>query len=134
VLFVRAYLATRLETEYIEKGQTALNTAQRVIEDYIGSQSAAPEQVLDDEIFAWLARVIGHDLHLYRGERLMASSRRDLFAAHVESERLSGDVYLDIVLRAKQLVRVDRPSTSGRDAATRSRCRSSCRGGRSRGR
>ena len=110
VLFVRAYLAGRLETEYVEKGQIALNAGQRVIEDYIGSQSAAPEQVLDDEIFAWLARVIGHDLHLYRGEQLIASSRRDLFAAHVESERLPGDVYLDIVLRAKQMVRVDRIS------------------------
>jgi signal transduction histidine kinase len=108
VLFVRAYLANRLETEYVERGQTALNTAQRVIEDYIGSQSATPEQALDDEIFSWLARVIGHDLHLYRGEQLMASSRRDLFAAHVESERLSGDVYLDIVLRTKQMVRFER--------------------------
>ncbi|HEY0371376.1 MAG TPA: ATP-binding protein [Thermoanaerobaculia bacterium] len=110
VLFVRAYLAARLETEYVEKGQTALNAGQRLIEDYIGSQSATPEQMLDDEIFPWLARVIGHDLHLYRGERLIASSRRDLFAAHVESERLPGDVYLDIVLRAKQMVRVDRIS------------------------
>ena len=108
VLFVRAYLANRLETEYVERGQTALNTAQRVIEDYIGSQAATPEQALDDEIFSWLARVIGHDLHLYRGEQLMASSRRDLFAAHVESERLSGDVYLDIVLRTKQMVRFER--------------------------
>jgi signal transduction histidine kinase len=110
VLFVRAYLAARLETEHIEKGLTALNTGQRVIEDYITGQSAEPEQVLDDEIFSWLARVIGHDLHLYRGERLMVSSRRDLFAAHVESERLPGDVYLDIVLREKQMVRVDRIS------------------------
>jgi signal transduction histidine kinase/HAMP domain-containing protein len=108
VLFVRAYLATRLETEYIDRGQTALNTAQRVIEDYIGSQQAEPESVLDDEIFSWLARVIGHDLHLYRNERLMASSRRDLFAAHVESERLPGDVYHDIVLRGDQLVRDER--------------------------
>jgi signal transduction histidine kinase/HAMP domain-containing protein len=108
VLFVRAYLATRLETEYIDRGQTALNAAQRVIEDYIGSQQAEPESVLDDEIFSWLARVIGHDLHLYRNEKLMASSRRDLFAAHVESERLPGDVYHDIVLRGDQLVRDER--------------------------
>ena len=109
VLFVRAYLANRLEAEYVERGQNALNTAQRVIEDYIGSQGqASPEQVLDDEIFSWLARVIQHDLHLYRGERLTASSRRDLFAAHIESERLPGDVYLDIVLRGKQLVRASR--------------------------
>jgi signal transduction histidine kinase len=112
VLFVRAYLANRLELEYVERGQTALNTGQRVIEDYIGSQSAAPEQALDDEIFSWLARVIGHDLHLYRGERLIASSRRDLFAAHVEPERLPGDVYRDIVLLGRQMVRVDRMSGS----------------------
>jgi signal transduction histidine kinase len=112
VLFVRAYLSSRLETEYVERGQTALNAAQRVIEDYIGSQSAAPEQVIDDEILIWLARVIGHDLHLYRGEGLVASSRRDLFAAHVESERLPGDAYLDIVLRGKQIVRAPRSSNA----------------------
>jgi signal transduction histidine kinase len=114
VLFVRAYLANRLEADYVDRGQTALNAAQRVIEDYIGSQSAEPEQVLDDEIFSWLARVIGHDLHLYRDETLMASSRRDLFAAHVESERLPGDVYLDIVLRGKQLIRAARTSGATR--------------------
>ena len=112
VLFVRAYLANRLEAEYIDRGQTALNTAQRVIEDYIGSQSAEPEQVLDDEIFAWLGRVIGHDLHLYSGEQLMASSRRDLFAAHIESERLPGEVYLNIILGGRQLFRANRASGS----------------------
>src|SRR6185369_8742143 len=64
VLFVRAYLANRLEAEYVDRGQTALTAAQRVIEDYLASTtSAPPEQVLDDEILSWLARVIGHDLH-----------------------------------------------------------------------
>ncbi len=111
VLFVRAYLANRLEAEYVDNGRTALNSAQRVIEDYIdASNSARPDQVLDDEVLSWLARVIGHDLHLYRGEKLVASSRRDLFAAHVESERLPGDVYSKIVLGGEQLFRADRLS------------------------
>ncbi|HEX8153634.1 MAG TPA: hypothetical protein VF698_10930, partial [Thermoanaerobaculia bacterium] len=93
VLFVRAYLTDRLESEYVNRGQTALNAAQRVIEDYASAPGVArPEQVLDDEIFSWLARVVGHDLHLYRGEQVIASSRRDLFAAHVESQRLPGDI------------------------------------------
>ena len=35
VLFVRAYLANRLEAEYLDRGQTALNAAERVIEDYL---------------------------------------------------------------------------------------------------
>ena len=96
VLFVRAYLANRLEAEYVDRGQTALNAAQRVIEDYIdANNSARPDQVLDDEVLSWLARVIGHDLHLYRGEKVVASSRRDLFAAHVESGSSRSGVYRD---------------------------------------
>jgi nitrogen fixation/metabolism regulation signal transduction histidine kinase len=111
VLVVRAYLAARLESEYVERGQSALNTAQRVIEDYAAAPGVGrPEQVLDDEVFAWLARVVGHDLHLYRGEELIASSRRDLFAAHVESERLPGDVFSEIVLRGQQMFRAKRSS------------------------
>ncbi len=105
VLFVRAYLSERLEAEYLARGQNALNTAQRVIEDYLASTpSGEPEQVLDDSILAWLARVIGHDLHLYRDDQVIASSRRDLFSARVESPRLPGDVYTRIVLEGSQLV------------------------------
>jgi signal transduction histidine kinase/HAMP domain-containing protein len=116
VIFVRAYLAGRLASEYVERGQTALNAAQRVIEDYLASQQVAgpPEQILDDAILSWLARVIGHDLHLYRGETLVSSSRRDLFAAHIESQRLPGDVYSAIVLNGQQLVRAERKSGASR--------------------
>jgi nitrogen fixation/metabolism regulation signal transduction histidine kinase len=105
VLFVRAYLANRLEAEYLDRGQTALNAAERVIEDYLASttSTAHPEQVLDDDVLSWLARVIGHDLHLYRDDKLIASSRRDLFAARVESQRLPGDVYANIVVGGRQL-------------------------------
>jgi len=105
VLFVRAYLANRLEAEYLDRGQTALNAAERVIEDYLASTTSTshPEQVLDDDVLSWLARVIGHDLHLYRDDKLIASSRRDLFAARVESQRLPGDVYANIVVGGQQL-------------------------------
>jgi nitrogen fixation/metabolism regulation signal transduction histidine kinase len=116
VLFVRAYLSNRLATEYFERGQTALNTSQRIVEDYLNAAPASteqrPEQVLDDAIFSWLARVIGHDLHLYRGEQLVASSRRDLFAAHVESQLLPGDVYSAVVLGGRQLYRAQRSAGS----------------------
>jgi signal transduction histidine kinase len=113
VIFVRAYLGQRLQSEYDERAQTALNAAERVIEDYLASTSSArPEQVLDDDVLSWLALVIGHDLHLYRNEELIASSRRDLFAAHVDSERLPGDAYLQIVLNGRQLWRAHHTSGS----------------------
>ncbi|HVT03907.1 MAG TPA: ATP-binding protein, partial [Thermoanaerobaculia bacterium] len=115
VVFVRAYLSARLEIEYLERGQAALNTAERVIEDYLASSSAQrPEQILDDTILTWLARVVGHDLHLYRDDYVFASSRRDLFTAHIESPHLPGDVYSAIVLRGSQLIRAQRQSGSTR--------------------
>ena len=113
VIFVRAYLGDRLKSEYNDRAQTALNTAERVIEDYLAStNSARPEQVLDDDMLSWLALVIGHDLHLYRNEQLIASSRRDLFAAHVDSERLPGEVYSSIVIRGRQLSQAQHTSGS----------------------
>lgn len=105
VIFVRAYLADRLESEYLARGQAALATAQQVIEDYLASAPSRSEPVLDDAILTWLARVIGHDLHLYRDDEVFASSRRDLFSAHVESPRLPGEVYRAIALGGGQLVR-----------------------------
>ncbi len=105
VLFVRAYLADRLEAEYLERGEGALTAAQRVVEDYLASSAGAePDQVLDDAILTWLARVIGHDLHLYRDDRAIASSRRDLFSSRIDSTRLPGDVYAPIVLTGRQMV------------------------------
>ena len=113
VVFVRAYLGARLTSESDQRAQTALNAAERVIEDYLASTNAPrPEQVLDDDVLSWLALVIGHDLHLYRGEQLIASSRRDLFAANVDSERLPGDAYLEIVLNGRQLWRAHHTSGS----------------------
>ncbi|HXI13577.1 MAG TPA: ATP-binding protein [Thermoanaerobaculia bacterium] len=115
VLFVRAYLTNRLEADYLERGQMGLNTAQRVIEDYLASSSSSrPEQVLDDDVLTWLARVIGHDLHLYRDDRLFASSRRDLFTAQVESDQLPGQIYASLVLRGGQLIRAEHQSGASR--------------------
>ncbi|MGH9456274.1 MAG: sensor histidine kinase [Thermoanaerobaculia bacterium] len=105
LVFVRAFLEDRLQSEYLARGQAALNTAQRVIEDYLdASEEPLPEQVLSDPILTWLARVIGHDLHLYGGSEVIASSRRDLFTANVESPRLPGHVYAETVLRGREIV------------------------------
>jgi len=108
VVFVRTYLGASLENQYLDRGQAALNTAQRVIEDYLESEQASPEQLLDDSILIWLGRVVGHDLHLFRDDEVIASSRRDLFTAMVESPRLPGDVYRRIALEDASVVLAQR--------------------------
>lgn len=114
VLFVRTYLGTSLERQYLDRGQAALNTAQRVVEDYLESEQATPEQLLDDSILVWLGRVVGHDLHLFRDDQVIASSRRDLFTAMVESPRLPGDVYRRIALDESSAVLANRSAGSVR--------------------
>ncbi|MFA6955456.1 MAG: ATP-binding protein [Thermoanaerobaculia bacterium] len=114
VIFVRTYLGSFLERQYLDRGQAALNTAQRVIEDYLESEQATPEQLLDDSILVWLGRVVGHDLHLFRDDEVIASSRRDLFTAMVESPRLPGDVYRRIALEDASVVLANRSAGSVR--------------------
>lgn len=115
VLFVRAYLADRLETETLDHGRDSLSTAQRVIEDYVAASAGTPpEDVLDDETLTWLGRVVGHDLHLYRSSSIFASSRRDLFTAGLESPRLPGAVYADLFLRDLTQVRAEHRFGAGR--------------------
>src|SRR5438093_1116022 len=97
VIFVRAYLGDRLKSEYNDRAQTALNTAERVIEDYLAStNSARPEQVLDDDVLSWLPLVIGHELHLYRDEQPIPSSRADLFAAPAPDRGLLVTTFRDM--------------------------------------
>ena len=115
VIFIRAYLADRINAAYQDSARAALTSAERVILDYLASTNPArPEQILDDDVLSWLSLVIGHDLHLYRDETLIASSRRDLFAAHVDSERLPGDVYSAIILNGQQIRTSHRSSGSSR--------------------
>ncbi|MDX1582305.1 MAG: ATP-binding protein [Thermoanaerobaculia bacterium] len=105
VLLVRAYTADRLEVEFLSQGQESLAAAQRVIEDYLASKpELTPAEALDDEIMTWLARVVGHDLHLYQDDYVLASSRRDLFGAQVDDPRLPGRIYSNIVFDGAQLV------------------------------
>lgn len=105
VLLVRAYTADRLEEEFLFRGQEALGAAQRVIEDYLASKpELTPAEALDDEILTWLARVVGHDLHLYQDDHVIASSRRDLFGAQVDDPRLRGEIYAGIVFDGAQLI------------------------------
>ena len=105
VLVIRAYLSDRLETEYLRRGESAFEAAQRVITDYLASEpDDDPHGLLDDSIMTWLARVVGHELHIYRDSSVLASSRRDLFSAGVEAAVLPGAVYQQIVLEGAPLV------------------------------
>ena len=102
-VFLRSSIATRSRRETLDHGRTALETARRVLDDYLPSAAAALGRLglLDDTLLSWLANAVGYDLAVYSPEaKLVATSRRDLFAAGLLPERVPGATYVAIGLGA----------------------------------
>ncbi len=99
--FLRASIAVRSQQDTLDHARTALETARRVLDDYLPSASAARGRLglLDDALLAWLANAVGFDLSVYSPDALLvASSRRDLYAAGLLPERVPGASYVAVGL------------------------------------
>jgi signal transduction histidine kinase len=101
--FLRASIATRSRQDTLDHGRTALETARRVLDDYLPTAEASPGRLglVDDTLLSWLANAVGYDLSVYSPEaRLVATSRRDLYAAGLLPQRVPGATYAAIGLGA----------------------------------
>jgi signal transduction histidine kinase len=92
-LFLRGYLERRGDAALVASATQLVSAAQRVVEDY----SSGPEEEgaeLTDEILHWLHRIVGQEIHVYRGAdgALQASSAGELFDSGLLPPRLDGDV------------------------------------------
>ena len=68
--FLRSSIATRSRRDTLDHGRTALETARRVLDDYLPSAAAALGRLglLDDTLLSWLANAVGlRPLHLLAG-------------------------------------------------------------------
>lgn len=104
LVFARV-LAERLRAEQRAAGETALRAAERVLGEYVENLppgfGLATE--IDDSFMVWLSRAVQHELNLYWGAQLAASSKRELVDAGLLPERIPGDVYLRLALRREDL-------------------------------
>ncbi|HWZ85811.1 MAG TPA: PAS domain-containing protein, partial [Thermoanaerobaculia bacterium] len=101
--FLRSSIATRSRRDTLDHGRTALETARRVLDDYLPTAEAALVRLglVDDTLLSWLANAVGYDLSVYSPEaRLVATSRRDLYAAGLLPQRVPGATYASIGLGA----------------------------------
>jgi len=92
-IYIRHTLATRLRRETLAHAQTALETARTVLDDYLFAAGTSPgrRQLIDDDLLAWMGKIVGHDLSIYADGRLFSTSRRELFASGLLPERIDGD-------------------------------------------
>ncbi len=90
----------RMLREQRSSGEAALASAQRVIGDYVASLEPGfgfTTQV-DDELLMWVSRVVHHQVNLYWGSSIWASSKPELFAAGLLPERIPGEIYSRLAL------------------------------------
>jgi len=92
-IYIRHTLAARLRRETLAHAQTALETARTVLDDYLFAAGTSPgrRQLIDDDLLAWMGKIVGHDLSIYADGRLFSTSRRELFASGLLPERIDGD-------------------------------------------
>jgi signal transduction histidine kinase/HAMP domain-containing protein len=102
-VFLRGSIATRSRRDTLDHGRTALETGRRVLDDYLPTAEATLGRLglVDDTLLSWLANAVGYDLSVYSPEaRLVATSRRDLYAAGLLPQRVPGATFTAIGLGA----------------------------------
>jgi signal transduction histidine kinase len=99
--FLRWEIQTRSAQDTLDHARTALETARRVLDDYMLSAAVGRDRLalLDDSLLAWVANAVGYDLSVYgRDARLLATSRHDLFSAGLLPDRVPGPAFVAIGL------------------------------------
>ncbi|MEO8503681.1 MAG: ATP-binding protein [Acidobacteriota bacterium] len=94
-------LEERVRNEQRSDGQQALASAQRVLGEYLLTLDPGfgLDTTLDDDLLLWLSAVVHHEVNLYWGSTVYASSKRELFTAGLLPKRIPGDIYSRLALQ-----------------------------------
>jgi signal transduction histidine kinase len=96
-LFLRSAILTRSERDTLDHAHTALATGRQILDDYLPSVGGVT--AVDDDLLSWLSNAVGYDLSVYSPEStLVATSRRDLYAAGLVPDRSPASAFVAIGL------------------------------------
>jgi signal transduction histidine kinase len=99
-LLTRTYIASQMRDGIESAAVQTAAVAKRVVETVVSQQrrdTNAPP-VFTDEVMVWVSRIIGEDVNVFAGPRLVATSQRDLFASGDLPTRTPAEVYRAIAL------------------------------------
>ncbi len=108
--FALRVLGEHLRSEQRAAGGSALESAQRVLGEYVSALDPGfgIDTILDDELLSWLSRVVHHEINLYWGSSVYASSRSELFSTGLLPKRIPGEIYAELALAgSRQAARVN---------------------------
>ena len=93
-------LGERVAREQRQVGEAALDSAQRVLGEYVLTLDPGfgIGTAIDDELLFWLSEVVDHQLNLYWGSAVYAASEPALFTAGLLPKRIPGEIYSRLAL------------------------------------
>ncbi len=99
-LVVLGVLGEELERAQRVAGQRALESAQRVLGEYVLALEPGfgVDAALDNEVLIWLSRVVHHEVNLYWRSSVYASSKPELFTAGLLPKRIPGEIFSRLTL------------------------------------
>jgi signal transduction histidine kinase len=98
-LFARTYVANEMRANVGQEALRTASVARRVVEDLVAPRAAQLAVGVDDNLMVWVSRLIGQDVNIFDGTRLVATSERNLFASGLLPTRTPADVYHALQLR-----------------------------------
>jgi signal transduction histidine kinase len=103
---VRGFVADRLRREAENQALERATVARKAVLDFALFQGdrPQPEQPVTDAALVWIASLVRNDLDLFTHGRLLASSKRELYASGLLAPRIRGSVYRALTLDHKPFV------------------------------
>ncbi len=103
---VRNFLIDRLDREFQDQALERAAIAKKAVEDFAFFQRGEEEsgQPVTDSAMVWLSSVVRNDLDVFARGRLLASSKRELYASGLLAPRVSGAVFRGLVLEGQASV------------------------------
>jgi signal transduction histidine kinase len=97
---VRRIVTQRLRHASEDQALERAAVAQKAVEDFALFQrrEAAGTRPVTDAALVWVASLIRNDLDVFGSGRLIASSKRELYASGLLPSRVSGSVFKDLIL------------------------------------
>ena len=100
-LVIRLYFTAQLRAGVEAEAIRTAAVARRVIEEISLLQPLADDSVapFSDDVMVWISEVIDQDVNIFNGQRLVATSERDLYASGLLPTRTPDDVYRGIAIQ-----------------------------------
>ncbi|MEM8998529.1 MAG: hypothetical protein AAGF23_27330, partial [Acidobacteriota bacterium] len=93
-------VAERLRTEQLAEARDAMVSARTLLLDYLRGLEPGflIETQVNRELLDWIGGLVGHQVNLYWGSRLYASSQQELFTAGLLPRRIPGEIFTRLSL------------------------------------